>query len=476
MFDARTLSEPTVLSIDAGSQSARAALFTFAGERLGSWQQLCDQTAEQATVEQDPLVVLAAVRQCLDHVTLEGDVQAAAIVSQGASAVCYRRCDGRPLSPVLSWQDRRGESYLGQLSVSADQVHQLTGLPLSCHYGATKLRWCLEHLPEVAEAQRHGDLVAGPLMSLLLHHLCQERPSAVDSGSASRTQLWNLQRQQWDVDLCREFIIPVEVLPRGRGTCSTFGTLRVVGRDVPVVCANRDQQAALFADGWPRSNVAYVNLGTGAFIQSLWTEPRGPHELLINRVLSGEKLTEPLYSLEGTVHGVAGALPWLERHLGFTIVPQLLEDALQYNPPADKTIYFVNGIMGMGSPYWRSQSVGKFSDLLTTREKLLGWLESVVFMLLENLRIIATLTRVDQLSLSGGFSNLTGLVQRLADLSGLPCQRRVDHEATLRGAAFLAAGRPESWQPAESQIFRPAPNPGLQQRYQQWRTAMSNPC
>jgi hypothetical protein len=54
--------------------------------------------------------------------------------------------------------------------------------------------------------------------------------------------------------------------------------------------------------------------------------------------------------LEGTVHGAAGAVPWLERHLGFAIVPQLLEDALSFVPHADKDIHFINGVMGMGSP------------------------------------------------------------------------------------------------------------------------------
>lgn len=472
MTHAGTSERPTVLSIDAGSQSVRAALFTVSGECLSAWHEPCAQTGDQAAVQQDPRAILAAVKACLDHVTLQGEIQAAGIVSQGASAVCYRRADGSPLSPVISWQDRRGEGYLNQLAMSADEVHRRTGLPLSCHYGATKLRWCLEHLPEVAQAQRDNSLAAGPLMSLLLHHLCVERPVVVDAGSASRTQLWNLHDQRWDLDLAREFGVPTGVLPTGLGTCTRFGTLELTGRRIPVVFANRDQQAALFADGRPQVNTAYVNLGTGGFIQSLIPEPTGPRELLVNRVLSGPQVSEPLYSLEGTIHGAAGASPWLERRLGIAIVPQSLEDALAYNPPGDKTVYFLNGVMGMGSPYWRSRTLGQFSDGLTAQEKLLAWLESIVFMLLENLRIIERSAPVNQLWLSGGFSNLSGLIQRVADLSGKPCYCREDHEATLRGAAFLAAGQPHSWRTAEPRAFWPAPNRGLKQRFEQWRTAM----
>lgn len=462
-----------MLAIDAGSQSVRAARFTSQGVCLEFSKQTCTQSAEQSDVEQDPRAILAAVRLCLDKLKLDGELQAAAVVSQGASALCYRRSDGAPLSSVISWQDRRGESYLREFSRSAQEVHDRTGLPLSSHYGATKLRWCLENLPDVVQAQREGDLVAAPLMGYLLYHLCQERPTAVDAGSASRTQLWNLHNQLWDAELAGEFGVPMNILPQGLGTCASFGTLNVANRQVPLVFCNRDQQAALFADGRPRENTAYVNLGTGAFIQCLLPKPCGPPELLINRVLSGPHAEEPMYSLEGTVHGAAGALPWLERHLGFPIVPELLNDALAFIPPAEKPVYFVNGVMGMGSPYWRSETLGWFSSGLTAQEKLLAWLESVCFMLVENLSILRHNSNVDRLSLSGGFSNLSGLVQRLADLSGLPCERRVDHEATLRGAAFLAAGQPTDWHPGAAMAFQPTTHPGLERRYEQWRNAMS---
>ncbi len=464
--------QPAVLSIDAGSRSARAALFSITGECLSYSQHRCTHQVDESSVEQDPRAILAAIRMCLESLAWESEVQAAAIVSQGSSVVCYRRSDGRQLSPVISWQDRRGADSLAQLSLDAEEVHARTGLPLSCHYGATKLRWCLEQLPQVADARRENDLAAGPLMSFLLHQLCSERPVAVDSVSASRTQLWNLHDQQWDPVLAEAFEVPTDILPTGQDTFSRFGTLLTTERQMPVVYASRDQQAAIFAEGRPQANTAYVNIGTGAFIQCLVPQPVGPTELLINRVLAGTEGSAPLYTLEGTVHGAAGAMPWIAQHLGFAIVPELLEDALSHDPPNEKSVYFINGVMGMGSPYWRSEPVGEFSDGLTDEEKLLAWLESIVFMLVENFSRMLPHAAVDRLSLGGGFSNLSGLVQRLADLSGLPCRVNADHEATLRGAAFLAAGQPDRWQTEQGGEYVPAPNPGLTHRYQQWREAM----
>ena len=461
-----------VLSIDAGSQSVRTALFNTAGKCLSTCQQRCAPLVDQTTVQQDPRAILAAVRSCLERLAWEGEVLAAAIVSQGASAACYRRTDGRWLSPVISWQDRRGADYLTPMSLDSEQVHARTGLPLSCHYGATKLRWCLEQLPQVAQAHRENDLAAGPLMSFLLHQLCAERPVVVDSSNASRTQVWNLHDQQWDSVLAGAFGVPTDILPTGLSTCSRFGTLDVAERRIPVIFASRDQQAALFSDGPPQATTAYVNLGTGAFLQCLIPEPAGPRELLINRVLSGPEISDPLYTLEGTVHGAAGALTWMQRHLGFAITRELLRDALSYVPPEEKNIYFINGVMGMGSPYWRSEAINQFSDGLTTQEKLLAWLESILFMLVDNLRLMLPWASVDRLSLSGGFSALSGLVQRLADLSGLPCYSSTYHEATLRGAAYLAAGQPDQWQTQQPCAYLPASNRGLAYRYQQWREAM----
>ena len=470
----RSVDQSAVLSIDAGSRSVRAALFSTTGTCLSYSQHLCTHQVDEHSVEQDPRAILAAIRLCMESLKWEGEVQAAGIVSQGASAVCYCRSDGRMLSPVISWQDRRGADYLTRLSLNAEQVHSRTGLPLSSHYGATKLRWCLEQLPQVDEAQREDDLAAGPLMSFLLHQLCSERPVAVDSVNASRTQLWNLHDQQWDPVLTEAFGVPTDVLPIGQNACSQFGTLDTSGRKIPVVFASRDQQAAIFSEGRPQTNTAYVNLGTGAFIQCLIPKPIGPQELLINRVLAGTETSASLYTLEGTVHGAAGALPWIERRLGIAVVPELLQDALSHVPPEEKCIYFVNGVMGMGSPYWRSELFGQFSDGLTAQEKLLAWLESIVFMLVENLNRMSPWVAVDRFSLSGGFSNLSGLAQRMSDLSGLPCYVSANHEATLRGTAYLAAGQPDQWRTEGPGEYLPVPNQELKHRYQQWREAMGS--
>ena len=57
----------------------------------------------------------------------------------------------------------------------------------------------------------------------------------------------------------------------------------------------------------------------------------------------------------------------------------------------------------------------------------------------------------------------------LANLSGLPVERAEDAEASARGIAWLAAGRPENWYRAgKTQLFEPLSDTGLTTRYSQF--------
>jgi len=74
---------------------------------------------------------------------------------------------------------------------------------------------------------------------------------------------------------------------------------------------------------------------------------------------------------------------------------------------------------------------------------------------------------------SGGVSRLDGLCRRLASVSGLPVHRRDDPEASARGIAYLAAGRPAEWNTAPvADTFEPAPDPALRERYRRWLARM----
>jgi glycerol kinase len=98
----------------------------------------------------------------------------------------------------------------------------------------------------------------------------------------------------------------------------------------------------------------------------------------------------------------------------------------------------------------------------------------MAFLLQANIdHIAAYVPAARRIRVSGGVSRLDGLCRRLAAVSGLPVHRREDPEASARGIAYLAAGRPALWNTAaQEEVFAPEPDAALRARYRRWLDLM----
>jgi glycerol kinase len=420
-------------------------------------------------VEHDAEEVVASVTTALAELARLVPVErwaAAGFAVQRSSLACWDASDGRPLSPVISWQDRRNSAWLKGLSRKADDVHQLTGLPLSPHYGASKLRWCLDHLPEVRAAATQSRLRAGPLASFLLHRLLTERPMLADAANAARTLLWSPFRRDWSDELLELFGIPRAILPKAVGTKARFGTLASIGAEVPVVTCNGDQSVVPFAAGPLDTRAVYVNLGTGAFVlRPTATALRAAP--LITSVIRADDVDFD-FVLEGSVNGAGAALSWFERHQGAAAdrMLALLDEAPLSD---DGAPFFLNGVAGLGSPFWtpdfESRFVGEGSELQQCRAVL----ESVAFLIKANLdEMDRHLGAPERLIASGGLAENRLLCRMLSCLAGVPVDRASDREATSRGLAFLVAGEPAGFAGPGMQRLEVERDQKLLARYLKW--------
>ena len=469
--------DPLYLAIDQGTHASRAVVLDRRGCVLASAAQdigLLRPQADWAEQDGDEMVasIVAAAALALSGVEeRRSDVVAAGLASQRSSCACWDRRDGRLLSPLFSWQDRRAHLWLRQFEPEGETVHRKTGLFLSAHYGASKLRWALDHLPAVREARAAGTLCWGPQASFLVFRLLAEHPMFADPQCAARTQLWNLGTRDWDPDLLKRFGLPQGFLPESVPTCHPFGTLRVGDTAIPLTAVNGDQSAAVFAFGWPEEDTAYVNIGTSAFVQRTLTRDPG----YVPRQLTGIILEDgdtTVYTVEGNVNGAGTALEWLREELGIADAESLLPQWLVQ--PGEPPL-FLNGIAGLGGPFWMPDFASRFVGEGEPWQKAVAVVESIAFLLQANIEEMAKyIPPAARIRVSGGVSRIDGLCRRLAAVSGLPVHRREDPEATARGIGYLAAGRPGGWNnSAAEEIFPPAGDAGLSRRYRRWRTLMS---
>lgn len=461
-----------VLALDQGGQSSRAIAFDRHGRQIASASEPVPTTHPgPGRYEQDPEALVQSVRASLNRVLpslAAGATVRAGIATQRSSVVCWDRVTGRALSPVLSWRDRRNADWLRALNLDEARVHRLTGLRPSPHYGAAKLRWCLDHLPAVTSALDQGRLAWGPLASFLVFRITRERTLAADPVNASRTLLMDIGSGNWSEDLLADFGLPAEAMPPivsgGRG----FGTLDVGTVPLPLTLSTGDQAAALFAQGAPDPALAFVNAGTGAFALQSASWPNPEVRLLTSVVGGSDSGLE--FALEGTVNGAASALEAEALRLGIVDWITSIDTA-----PSDGASIpvFLNGYSGLGSPWWRESFRSRYEGEGPPGARLTAVLESITFMLHVNLAAIRDrLGPPVCIRVGGGLSRLDGFCQRLADLSGVPVHRPVQIEATARGLAWLVGGREPDWSMPGGERFRPRPSPGLYSRFRRWQACM----
>ncbi|HWJ05467.1 MAG TPA: FGGY family carbohydrate kinase [Steroidobacteraceae bacterium] len=486
-------SRALTLALDQGGTSSRAVLFDAVGREAATAHVPIATRRDGDRVEHDPEQLVQSLRTAIHDVcgspwAAERPIEAVGLATQRSTVCCWDTSDGTALSPAISWQDRRHAQWLEQrLGTRATWVRELTGLPLSPHYGASKLRWCIDELPAVRLALRDERLALGPLASFLLHRLCVERPLGVDPANASRTLLFDPTLLDWSPALLEAFDIPRTALPHCVDTQQEFGTCVLDdGRRVPLRACSGDQSAALFAFGEPLTTTVFVNLGTGAFVQRAVRDGAGaPPRGLLRSVVASTHVAgvrRAVYCHEGTVNGGHAALEWLRGRVGLDVQRALA--ALQAESPAVEAddLLFMNGVGGLGAPFWLPDFPTEFTDLdgrvvaqpTDERRQLAAVVDSIAFLVATQVAAMRRASPLDRLVVTGGLAACDYLCEMLAAATGLRVERPALREATARGIAYLAAGQPSDWQPVPlDRVFDPSARADIAHRFERWRGAMA---
>jgi glycerol kinase len=398
-------------------------------------------------VEQDPQVVLEAVVGAVGEVLreLRGEIVACGLDHQGESVLAWDAQSGRPLSPVVTWQDKRSQVVLDRLDAEGrgDQIRRLSGMPLDPYFSAGKLSWLLEHDEVVARAAASGTVRLGTVDSFLCDRL--GAGFATDPSTASRTQLG---APEWDPELLEIFGVPARVLPTIRDTAGDLGVLRHPSwpSELPLRARCVDQQAALAGAGCVRPGLVKATYGTGVFVLAHAGDDRpGPRGGLLPTI-AWRVGGHAEWAIDGGVFTAGALLEWLSRELGLADDPAALAAAAA--DVADSGgVRVLPALAGVGAPWWKPDARGVIAGLTArTRPAHLARaaLEGIAWRVADVISVIRETVPVDALRVDGGLTRDPTLLQLQADAAGVTVERGAV-DATAAGAAALAAVGASVW-------------------------------
>ena len=436
-----------IISIDQGTTSSRAVIFSDRGELIGFKQVEFSQIfPNDGWVEHNPeeiwQSVVEVLTQALNNFNLEAsDIASIGITNQRETVVIWDKKTGVPIYNAIVWQDRRTNDFCNSLQDNQSLIQQRTGLTLDPYFSASKVNWILDQVSGAKEKAENGELLFGTIDSYLIWKLTEGREHKTDVTNASRTMLYNIETNQWDQDLLDLFCVPASMLPMVCDNSFDFGYTELLGGKVSIGGVAGDQQSALIGQCCFDIGEVKSTYGTGCF-------------MMINTgndiIKSSNKLLSTIayrldgkttYALEGSIFVAGSAIQWLRDELNF------FDDAseserLALQAKDNSKILVVPALTGLGAPYWDAEARGAIFGLTRDTgvpEITKAVLESVVYQTKDLLEAMNNdKASFASLKIDGGMVSNNWFSQELSNVLGVKVTRPKITETTSLGAAYLA--------------------------------------
>ncbi len=446
-----------ILSIDQGTTGTTVTVIDAKGKVLAKVNEEFEQLyPKPGWVEHNPEAIWRSVLSCikrslkqLEEGGRRPEIAAIGITNQRETVVMWERESGRAIANAIVWQCRRTADFCDRLKKKklGPMIAKRTGLVIDPYFSASKIRWLLENIPGAKKRAQAGELAAGTVDTFLLWRLSGGLCHKTDVSNASRTQLMNIHKGNWDDELLKLFSVPRELLPEISPSSGVFAVTKDVPGlpdGLPIAGVAGDQQAALFGQTCFRPGSAKCTFGTGSFIllntgTKAALSKKGILTTVAWQLGQAGKLT---YALEGGAFICGAAVQWLRDELGFIKESREVEElALQVADSAG--VEFVPALAGLGAPYWDPHARGLITGLTRGSNRAHIARATLEAMALQNVDILTAMqaeakTRLRSLRVDGGAVSNNLLMQLQADYLGVEIERPQMVETTALGAAYLA--------------------------------------
>jgi glycerol kinase len=452
-----------ILSLDQGTTSSRAILFTREGDIKQIAQKEFTQIYPQpGWVEHNANEIFDTqsyvMRECLQFAGVDAsDVAAIGITNQRETTVVWDKKSGAPIHNAIVWQDRRTAGFCDELKAKglADVIRQKTGLVIDAYFSGTKVRWILDNVPGAREKAEKGELLFGTIDSWLIWNLTKGAVHVTDESNASRTLLFNINTGAWDDELLAIIGVPAAMLPRVSKSSEVVGEIHpeFLGKALPIAGNAGDQQAATYGNACLKEGMAKNTYGTGCFmLMNTGKAPRPSNNNLLT-TMAWATPSGRYFALEGSVFIAGAVVQWLRDGLGIIqSAPEVEQLALSV--PDNGGVFLVPAFAGLGAPHWDQYARGAMVGITRGATKAhiaRAALESIA---LQTLDIMDCMQKdagikLDTLRADGGATRNNLLMQFQADVLGVPVERPMVTETTALGAAYLAGLAVGFWKSEE---------------------------
>lgn len=435
-----------IIAIDQGTTATKAVLVGEDGRVVAHAKVPVGRTYPRpGWVEQSADGLWQSVRTAISRLH-DADARVLALANQRESVLFWDRQTGEPLTPCVSWQCTRGAQICRELIASGADgpVRELTGLPVDPMFSASKLRHLLDADPDLRSAAERGSACAGTVDSWLIWKLTGGELHVTDSGNASRTLLFDIHRTEWSQELLSLFGVPAACLPRVVPSGGPIGEVNAAGLQRMTIGASlADSHAAAYGLGCTARGLAKATYGTGTSALA----PVGPQAVGSDQGLASTIAWslegQVTYALEGNVFSSGATVEWVAGMLGLSGPADVERLAAGASDAAG--VHIVPAFSGLGAPYWSPEARGIISGLTfaTGRAHIAqAAIDSIALQVTDLVNALSSDLQqpIAELRVDGGASRNDGLMQRQADLLGLPVLRLDDTDAAARGAAVVAAG------------------------------------
>ena len=442
-------SRPLILAIDSGSSSVRTIVAELPARVLADAREPVPWLhPHHGWVELDPIALWESVRRTIAQAlvnagTDEADIAGVAITSHRETVVLWDRRTGEPLHNAVVWISKQTDDIVRGWEESGlgAEFAPRTGLRNDSFFSAGKLAWLLDNVPDARRRAEAGEIIAGTIDCWLLWNITGG-VHATDPSCASRTALFNLERGEWDADLCSMLGIPVGLLPEVLPSDGDFGRVRadLLPSRPPVRGVVADQQSSMFGQACFEPGAVKHTLGTSGVLTITTGEQPQAFPGLTSSVAWRVQGTT-IFEAEGVIFNSGQTLRLMRDNWRLPVESKDI-DRLASAVPDNGGVYLVPAFGGMAAPWWdrNANAAVHGITLSSTLEHLVrAAVESMAYQVVDIVDVVrASGNPVERMKVDGGGASSSLLCQLLADLTGSEVLRPQELERTSLGAALIA--------------------------------------